>query len=154
MDERLYTISFSKIYSLGRHRERARKAIKYLRAFSARHMKTTEDKVVIGTDVNEYVWRNGIQRPPRKIRVKMMKDKDGTVMVSLEQPAAKAEEKQPQVKKEKAVKQPTKIKAEQKKPAAKPENKKTEPKQKEPPLKSGVVKAESEKAAQASGAGQ
>ena len=94
MEERLYTICFSKIYALGRHRERARKAIKYLRAFSARHMKTTEEMVVIGTDVNEYLWRNGIQRPPRRVRVKMMKDKDGTVMVALELPAEEKKAKE------------------------------------------------------------
>lgn len=100
MDERLYTINFSKIYALGRHRERARKAIKFLRAFSARHMKADEGKVVIGADVNEFVWKRGIQKPPRKLRVKMMKDKDGTVMVTLEQPMDKKEVKEPSKKKE------------------------------------------------------
>ena len=114
--ERIYNVNFSKIYSLGRHRERARKAIKVLRGFAGRHMKTVEEKVVIGQDVNELIWRNGIQKPPRKLRVKMMKDADGTVMVSLESraeakaPAAKeklkvgkgAEKKAPVVKKKDA----------------------------------------------------
>ena len=107
MDERLYTISFSKIYALGRHRERARKAIKFLRAFSARHMKTVEEKVLIGADVNEFIWRNGIQKPPRKLRVKMMKDKDGTVMVSLEQPEKQKESAKPKEKEKASVKPKT-----------------------------------------------
>ena len=107
MDERLYTISFSKIYALGRHRERARKAIKFLRAFSARHMKTVEEKILIGADVNEFIWRNGIQKPPRKLRVKMMKDKDGTVMVSLVQPETQKESTKPKEKEKTSVKSKT-----------------------------------------------
>jgi large subunit ribosomal protein L31e len=135
MEERLYTICFSKIYALGRHRERARKAIKYLRAFSARHMKTIEDKVVIGTDVNEYLWRNGIQRPPRRVRVKLMKDKDGTVMVALEEAAEKKEAK---VSKEK--KKEDKPKAEKKvKEAPKKEEKKAEVKKETPAPKADAV---------------
>ncbi|MEM0437800.1 MAG: 50S ribosomal protein L31e [Candidatus Micrarchaeia archaeon] len=121
--ERIYNVSLSKVYSIGRHRERARKAIKMVRGFAARHMKTPEEKVVIGMDVNELIWQNGMQRPPRKLRLKMLKDKDGTVMVSLEA-AAKA----PVVKKEKdAAKKPEKADAkapaaeEAKKGAEKPE---------------------------------
>ncbi|MCX8205618.1 MAG: 50S ribosomal protein L31e [Candidatus Micrarchaeota archaeon] len=95
--ERIYNINLGKIYSIGRHRERARKAVKLVRAFAARHMKTAEEKVVIGMDVNELIWQNGMQRPPRRLRLKMLKDKDGTVMVSLEVPvkagAGKKEEK-------------------------------------------------------------
>ena len=37
--ERVYTINLSKIYSVGRHRVRARKAIKHMKAFTKRHMK-------------------------------------------------------------------------------------------------------------------
>ncbi len=88
MEERIYNINISKLYIIGRHRERAKKAIKLVKAFAARHMKTADEKVVMGMDVNEYLWRNGMQRPPRKIRVKMMKDKDGTVMVTLEKDSA------------------------------------------------------------------
>ena len=81
--ERKYTVSFSKLYAMGRHRERARKAVKMLRKFAARHMKSKEENVVIGNDVNEFIWRNGIQKPPKKVTVKMIKDDDGTVLVSL-----------------------------------------------------------------------
>lgn len=91
MEERIYNVSLSKIYMKGRHRERANRVMKFIRAFAKRHMKAPEDKIVIGTDVNEYVWRNGIQKPPKRIRLRMMKDKDGTVMVTLEGQQAKKE---------------------------------------------------------------
>lgn len=117
--ERIYNVSLSKVYSIGRHRERARKAIKMVRKFAARHMKTPEEKVVIGMDVNELIWRNGMQRPPRKLRLKMLKDKDGTVMVSLEVPAKAAGEKK---EKDAAKKPETKAPAAKKaKSAEKPE---------------------------------
>jgi large subunit ribosomal protein L31e len=40
-------------------------------------------KLVISNDVNEKVWGKGIEKPPRKIRVRAAKDKDGNVTVYL-----------------------------------------------------------------------
>lgn len=93
MIERVYTINLSRLYAAGRHTERARKAVKIVGQFASRHMKTEGEKVVITKEVNEYIWRNGIQKPPRRLRLKMMKDKDGTVMVMLEKEDKGAEKK-------------------------------------------------------------
>ena len=41
------------------------------------------EEVIIETEVNELIWANGIQNPPRKIRVRMSRDDDGVVTISL-----------------------------------------------------------------------
>jgi len=38
---------------------------------------------VISQEVNEKIWSRGIEKPPRKIRVRVTKDKDGNVTVYL-----------------------------------------------------------------------
>ncbi len=131
--ERVYTISLSKIYSLGRHRERARKAVKFIKAFTKRHMKASEEDIIFGQDLNEFIWRNGIEKPPRKIKVKMFKSDTGKVTLNLETPLVKQDKKEK--KKEKKVKKetPKKKEKETKKPATKKkvETKKVEKKEKE-----------------------
>lgn len=60
---------------------RAEKAVTILRKFVQRHMKPEE--MVIDTAVNEAIWARGITNPPRKIRVRLSKDDEGLVTVSL-----------------------------------------------------------------------
>lgn len=62
---------------------RAKRAVKEVREFIARHMKTSEDKVWIDLTVNEKIWERGIQNPPSKISVKAVKFDDGLVEVTL-----------------------------------------------------------------------
>ena len=40
-------------------------------------------KLAISKEVNEKVWGRGIEKPPRKIRVRAAKNKDGNVTVYL-----------------------------------------------------------------------
>ena len=40
-------------------------------------------RVIISSEVNEKVWGRGIEKPPRKIRVRTAKDSDGNVTVYL-----------------------------------------------------------------------
>jgi len=40
-------------------------------------------KLLISKEVNEKVWGRGIKKPPKKIRVRAAKDKDGNVTVYL-----------------------------------------------------------------------
>ena len=65
-----------------------------IRAFITKHMKlemrveAEEEKgelpkLVISNDVNEKVWGRGIEKPPRKIRVRAAKDKEGNVTLYL-----------------------------------------------------------------------
>jgi large subunit ribosomal protein L31e len=85
VDERIYTVPLGKAWITPKY-QRAEKAITILRKFVQRHMKP--DGVLIDPTVNELIWRNGIQNPPRKIRVRLSKDDEGVVTVSL----AEAEE--------------------------------------------------------------
>src|SRR4030067_569088 len=48
----------------------------------------TEEKgelpaLIISKEINEKIWSRGIEKPPRKIRVRAAKDKDGNVTVYL-----------------------------------------------------------------------
>ncbi len=78
--ERVYTVPLSRAWIAARHR-RTRRAVHILREFAEHHMKSSEIK--IDTELNEALWKRGITKPPRRITVKMEKDEDGVVTISL-----------------------------------------------------------------------
>ena len=93
VEERIYTIPLGKA-SIRPPKKRAPRAMQLIRAFISKHMKLemrVEDeeereelpKLIIDKDVNEKVWCRGIEKPPKKIRVRAAKDKDGNVTVFL-----------------------------------------------------------------------
>lgn len=93
VEERIYTIPLGKA-SIRPPKKRAPRAIQMIRAFITKHMKlemkVEEEeereelpKLVISEEVNEKVWDRGIEKPPKKIRVRAAKDKDGNVTVYL-----------------------------------------------------------------------
>ncbi len=87
--ERIYTVPLAKAWLSPRQR-RAARAVNILRSFALKHMK---GKVVkIGSDVNELMWKRGIRSPPRRIQVKMVKDSDGVVEVSLPEKVSPSQE--------------------------------------------------------------
>ncbi len=86
VEERIYTVPLGRAWVVPRYR-RAEKAVTVLRKFVQRHMKPSS--IIIDTKVNEAIWSRGIENPPRKIRVKLSKDEDGAVTVTL------AEDEQP-----------------------------------------------------------
>lgn len=86
---RVYTINLSKVLLTPRIR-RTKRAINMIREFAQRHMKSEEVK--IDQSLNEVMWERGIRHPPRKIRVKMVKDEDDVVTVSLYSEEVKEEE--------------------------------------------------------------
>ncbi|MGQ4914860.1 MAG: 50S ribosomal protein L31e [Candidatus Asgardarchaeia archaeon] len=78
--DRIYTVPLSDVIYVP-HYKRAKKAISILRKFVTRHMKP--DELIIDPKVNEYIWKNGIKRPPRRIRIRATKDTEGIVKVYL-----------------------------------------------------------------------
>ena len=78
--ERIYVIPLRKVYYIRRTR-RAPRAIRLIRRFVQRHVKAKT--VIIGNDVNEYVWQRGIEKPPRRVKVKVVKTKDDKAYVTL-----------------------------------------------------------------------
>ena len=67
--ELVYTINLSRLY-WGRRANRAARAVRYLRQWIARRTKAKE--VVIGEDVNRVIWSRGIEKPPRRLKVRVI----------------------------------------------------------------------------------
>lgn len=94
VEERFYTIPLGKAWLMPPNK-RAPKAIRIIRDFIKRHMRLEARKegeeeeeaepkrLIISNEVNEKVWSRGIEKPPRKIRVRVARDKDGNVTVYL-----------------------------------------------------------------------
>ncbi|RLF49483.1 MAG: 50S ribosomal protein L31e [Thermoplasmata archaeon] len=78
---RVYTIPLGMEKGVPRTK-RAQNAIYQIKRFIMRHMKADEDKVWIDPRLNEIIWERGIQKPPRKIKVRVIKFPDGLVEVS------------------------------------------------------------------------
>lgn len=81
--ERLYTIPLGKAYNAVR-KKRTKRAVRLVHDFIIRHMKI-EDESDLSLDVslNEFLWLRGIEKPPRRVRVRVTKDKDGFVKAYL-----------------------------------------------------------------------
>lgn len=82
VEERIYMVPLGRAWIRPRTK-RAPRAIRLLKEFIERHMKIEEDSIKISNEVNEKIWSRGIQKPPRKIKVRVTKDKDGLVTVHL-----------------------------------------------------------------------
>lgn len=86
--ERAYTIPLRSVYNRAVRKERAKRAMKHIREFIAKHMKVEPENVKIHESVNHVVWQRGIEKPPRKIKVIAVKEGE-TVWVYT--PEARAE---------------------------------------------------------------
>jgi len=93
VEERTYTIPLGKAL-VRPPKKRAPRAMQLVKAFVTKHMKLEmrveeeEEKgelpsLIISKEINEKIWERGIEKPPRKIRVRAAKDKDGNVTVYL-----------------------------------------------------------------------
>lgn len=97
--ERTYNVPLRKEYMKAPRWNRTKKAVIALRQFLAKHMKS--ENVLLSKELNEEMWKHGIQNPPHHVKVKAMKDDKGVVKADLfaaEKPASK---KTPAEKKEK-----------------------------------------------------
>jgi len=90
VEEKIYTIPLGRAW-ISPRKKRAPKAIRLVKAFVQRHMKLKleageeeeAERLVISDEVNRRIWSRGIEKPPRKIRVRAAKDKEGTVTLYL-----------------------------------------------------------------------
>lgn len=87
---RVYTINLGKAWLTPEYK-RTDRVVNMIREFAQKHMKGEEIK--LDQDLNRQIWSRGRTNPPRKVRVKMAKDEDGVVTVSLYEdlPAGTAE---------------------------------------------------------------
>ena len=77
---RVYTINLGRAWITPQHK-RTDRVVNMIREFAEKHMKSSEIK--LDQDLNRQIWSRGKTNPPRKVRVKMVKEEDGTVTVSL-----------------------------------------------------------------------
>ena len=77
---RIYTINFSKAWLTPKHK-RTDRVVNMIREFAVKHMKSSQIK--IDQELNRYLWEKGKTNPPRKVRVRIVKDEDDQVIVSL-----------------------------------------------------------------------
>ena len=92
VEERIYTIPLRRAWIAPR-KKRAPRAVRIVKGFIQRHMKIEtgvkreeeeeEGRLVISNEVNEKLWSRGIEKPPRNIRVRAVKDKEGVVTLYL-----------------------------------------------------------------------
>lgn len=77
---RIYTINFSKAWLTPKHK-RTDRVVNMIKEFAVKHMKSSHVK--IDQELNRYIWERGKTNPPRKVRVRLVKDEDDQVIVSL-----------------------------------------------------------------------
>jgi large subunit ribosomal protein L31e len=92
VEERIYTIPLRRAWIAPR-KKRAPRAVRMVKSFVQRHMKIEtgvkgeeeeeEERLVLSSEVNEKLWSRGIEKPPRNIRVRAVKDKEGVVTLYL-----------------------------------------------------------------------
>ena len=58
---------------------KAPRAVRDVKAYVMRHMKAEE--VAISNEINSVIWARSINKPPRKVTVRAVKDKEGKVVV-------------------------------------------------------------------------
>ena len=93
VEERIYTVPLRKAW-IAPPNKRAPRAVRILKSFIIRHMRLEarkeereeeeeSKKLIVSNEVNERIWSRGIEKPPRKIRVRAAKDKEGNVTIYL-----------------------------------------------------------------------
>jgi large subunit ribosomal protein L31e len=79
VEEKIYTIPLRHVWVVTPRGKRAPRAVRDVRDFVSRHMKSEE--VAVSNEINQAIWSRGINKPPRKITVRAVKDKEGKVIV-------------------------------------------------------------------------
>ena len=78
VEEKFYDLNLRRIWTAPREK-RTPRAVRYVRQYAAQRMKA--DQVSLSEETNNLLWTRGISKPPRKIRIRVVKDKDGKVIV-------------------------------------------------------------------------
>ncbi len=81
-EERILTVPLRIAMTVPRT-QRAKRAVKAIKEHVMRHMKAKTEDVWIDPKINEALWSRGMQKPPKKIRVRAIKFEDELVEVSL-----------------------------------------------------------------------
>jgi len=77
-EERIYVVPLSKAREAPRY-ARSKRAVALLKNFVKKHVKY--EKIFIDPKLNEMIWGRGARKPPTRVRIKVVKEDDGTVKV-------------------------------------------------------------------------
>jgi len=81
--------------------KRANKAVYLLKRFAYKHFRIKAEDVLISNKVNEFLWKNGREKVPRKVSIKVVVvDNKANIFLRGEKVKAKKEEKKREEKKE------------------------------------------------------
>ena len=97
--DRTYNVPLGRAWIYPKQR-RSKRAVKLLREFAIKHGKS--EQVKISEEISEQIWENGIRNPPRKIMIRLVKDKDGLVTVNTLD-SAKSESKEVEKKEDQII---------------------------------------------------
>jgi large subunit ribosomal protein L31e len=78
VEEKFYTVNFRDAWKNPRKR-RTPKAAKILVDFVKRNMKI--DDVRVSEEINSKIWSRSLQKPPRRLRIRAVKDREGKVTI-------------------------------------------------------------------------
>lgn len=81
--ERVYTIPLRKGFKLTARYKKTKKAVTTLIEFLVRHMRTDANKIYIGRNLNNELWKHGIKNPPARVKVVVIKEDNGDVKAEL-----------------------------------------------------------------------
>lgn len=98
LEEKHFVVSFSEIFRNPRQK-RAYRAINYLKRFVFKHFRIAPENVAISMALNEAVWAKGREHIPRKIEIKIVKEKE-KASVYLKEEKIKKPKKEEEKKKE------------------------------------------------------
>jgi large subunit ribosomal protein L31e len=130
MDESVYMINLRDVIKKPRTK-RAKRAMKIIREFIAKHSKTPLENVKLSNSLNSLVWARGIQKPPKRVKVKMVRMNGKSYVYHIDEKIEIIKEEKP------------KEKGEAKEQAK--EEKKEEPKKKEAHAEKKMAKKEKDK---------
>jgi len=72
-EEKIFTIPLRDVFE-DQRTDRTKRAMNLVKGYLVRHMKT--ENVKIGDSINKELWKRGIQKPPRKVRIHVLKEGD------------------------------------------------------------------------------
>ena len=97
-EERVYVIPLRKRWLKVVKYQRGKKAVKAVREFIIKHMKSNDVK--IGKYLNEQLWERGIRNPPHKVKVRTWKEDDVVKVELVDAPIEKKKVEKIEEKKE------------------------------------------------------
>jgi len=145
-EEKIFTISLREAYDKPRTK-RAKIATNIVKEFLIKHMKSKN--IRIGKSINENIWKRGIQKPPRRIRIHAVKEEDiiysELLGVDIKTPSKEEVKKKEEKKKEKKEKIKEERKERRKKTIQEEIEEETKGKPKEIPEEKPASEAKEEK---------